>query len=227
MVAKSEIRVLVADDHPAIRHGMAGVINARLGFRVVAEAGTAAEVLTAAKEHAPQIAVIDLGMPGVRGLDLVRALRDGHPGLGILVFSQHREEDMGIACLKAGANGYLNKSAPVDEIAVALTTVAEGRRYLSPAMAELLVEGAPLPDDRPPHEMLSEREKEVLYGLARGRRLAEIADNLGINVKTVHTYRTRVLNKLRVRTNVELVLYAAEHRLLGWSRDKAGGDDRR
>lgn len=222
MQDENEIRVLVADDHPAIRHGMVDVVNARPGLKVVAEAGSAEEVLAAAREHALDLAVLDLGMPGATGTSLVRALREAYPKLGILVFSQHREEDVGIACLKAGANGYLNKSAAVEEIGVALTTVAQGRRYLSPALAELLVAGAPQPGDRPPHEMLSAREREVLHGLAHGRRLAEIAETLGINVKTVHTYRTRVLNKLGVRTNVELVLYAVEHRLLGWPAERAG-----
>lgn len=226
MAAPSEIRVLVADDHPTIRRGMVSVINTCPGFRVVAEAGSADEVVAAVASESPRVAVIDLGMPGVRGVELVQRLRGRHPELAILVFSQHREEDMGIACLKAGATGYLNKSAPVDEIVLALRTVAEGRRYISPALAEALVDVAPLADDRPPHESLSERELEVLHGLARGRRLGEIAADLGINAKTVHTYRTRVLSKLGVRSTVDIVLYAAEHRLLDFSRDRANGDDR-
>lgn len=217
-----EVRVLVADDHPAIRRGMVEVVTGCPGFRVVAEAGSADEALSAAEREKPHVAITDLGMPGAQGLDLIRRLRELHPQVALLVFSQHREEDTGLACLKAGASGYLNKGAAVEEIRVALRTVAEGRRYLSPALTDALVGGADLSAEPPPHHGLSERELQVLVGLARGLRVAELASSLGINPKTVHTYRARVFDKLRVRTNVDLVLYAVEHDLLPKGRASTG-----
>jgi DNA-binding NarL/FixJ family response regulator len=210
------MRVVVADDFPAIRRGVAAILESTQEFQVVGEAGTADETLEVLAREEPELAVIDLGMPGVRGLDLLRSMRAAHPDLAVLVFSEHREEEVGLACLKAGANGFLNKSASVDELVDALKTVASGRRYLSSELLETLVEGAPLPDDKPPHHALSDRELDVLCRLARGQRITEIAAELGIHAKTVHTYRTRIFGKLGVRTNVDLVLYAVEHRLLGW-----------
>lgn len=218
----SEVRVLVADDHPAIRRGMVGVVNGCPGFRVVAEAGTADEALAAAERDTLHLVITDLGMPGSQGLGLIKALRKRHPELPLLVFSQHREEDTGLACLKAGASGYLNKGASVEEIQVAVRTVAEGRRYLSPALTELLVQGADIAEEPPPHHGLSQRELEVLVGLARGQRVAEIAASLGINPKTVHTYRARIFDKLHVRNNVDLVLYAVENDLLPKDRARTG-----
>lgn len=214
------MRVLVADDHPAIRRGMIDVVDGCPGFRVVAEAGSAEEALSAAARERPHVAMTDLGMPGANGLDLVRKLHKRHPEVAVLVFSQHHEEDIGLPCLKAGASGFLNKGATVEEIRLALGTVADGRRYLSPALLEVLVKGAA--DDSPPHHGLSERELEVLIGLARGERIPEIASALGISPKTVHTYRGRVFDKLRVRSNVDLVLYAVEHGLLRKGRARTG-----
>ena len=222
MIEVTEVRVLVADDHPAIRRGMADVVSSCPGFRVVAEAGSADEALSAAQRETLDMAITDLGMPGAHGLELVRRLHKRYPRVALLVFSQHREEDVGLACLRAGASGFLNKGASVEEIRLALTTVADGRRYLSPALMEALVEG--VGEEPPPahHLGLSERELEVLVGLARGQRVTQIASSLGINPKTVHTYRARIFDKLRVRTNVDLALYAVENGLLPKGRVGTG-----
>lgn len=210
--------MVVADDFPAIRRGVVSMITSASDFRVVGEAGSVDEAIEVVRREKPDLATVDLGMPGARGVELVRTLREEHPKLGLLVFSQHREEDVGVACLKAGANGFLAKDAPLEELVKALRMVAAGQRYLSPRLLETLVASAPLPSDEPPHASLSRRELEVLCGLAAGERVADIADSLGIQAKTVHTYRKRILEKLKVRTTIDLVLYAVEHRLLGWSR---------
>ncbi len=218
----SPIRAVVADDFPAVRHGVVTVIASSPDLEVVGEAGSAEEAIAVIAKEQPDVAVLDLGMPGVRGLELLRELRARHPKLGMLVFSMHREEDVALACLKAGATGFLNKSVPVEELRRAVRTVSEGRRYLSDALTETLVEGMPLPIVAPPHTALSQRELDVLCRLARSQRVTEIASDLGISAKTVHTYRTRILQKLGVRTNVDLVLYAIEHRLLGWPPHEEG-----
>lgn len=193
------------------------MISAVPGAQIVAEAGSAEEVLEAVAREKPHVAVLDLEMPGVRGMELVRTLRKRYPSLGLLVFSMHREEEVALECLKAGASGFLHKDAPESELVHAVRTVSLGRRYLSPALMEALVEEAPLPVQDPPHVTLSERELDVLLRLANGARIADIAVELGISAKTVHTYRTRILAKLDAKTNVDLVLYAVQHRLLGWS----------
>jgi DNA-binding NarL/FixJ family response regulator len=216
MASTAKIRVLVADDFPTLRRGVVTVIAADAGMQVVAEAGSADEVLAGVAREAPDALVLDLGMPGVRGLDLVKELRARHPSLGILVFSMHREDEVGLSALKAGASGFLNKGAPPEELRLAVHTVAAGRRYLSPALTEALVESAQVREQEPPHLSLSERELDVLCRIGRGQKMGDIANELGISAKTVHTYRTRILQKLDVRSNVELVLYAVQHHLLGW-----------
>ena len=212
----TEIRVVVADDFPALRRGVIGLIEREPGVVIVGEAGDAASVMEVVGRTAPHVVLLDLGMPGVRGLELVRALRAQHPRSAVLVFTMHREEDLALPCLKAGASGFINKTSSEAELRLAVRTAAEGRRYLSAAMAERLVDGAPLPVQTPPHHALSERELDVLCRIARGAKPADMAATLGISVKTVHTYRARILEKLGARSNVDLVLYAVEHRLLGW-----------
>lgn len=218
MTTSRELRVVVADDFPAIRRGVVSMVAGASGFRVVGEAGSVDEAIEVVRRESPDLATVDLGMPGARGVELVRTLRQEHPKLGILVFSQHREQDVGLACLKAGANGFLAKDAPLEELLKALRTVADGKRYVSAFLLETLVDSASLPSDEPPHVALSRRELEVLYRVAAGERLVDIAEALGIQTKTVHTYRKRILEKLGVRTTVDLMLYAVEHRLLGWPR---------
>lgn len=215
MSTTSVIRVIVADDHPAIRRGVVSILSEMPGCLVVGEAGSADEVLGIVGREAADVLMLDLGMPGARGFDLVRAVRRVHPRLGILVFSMQREEEFAMAALKAGASGFLSKTAAPDELRSALRTIASGRRYISAAMIEALVESAVVPEELPPHHALSERELEVLCLLAQGSRMAEIAERLGISAKTVHTYRTRIVQKLGVRTNVDLALYAVAHNLIG------------
>lgn len=212
----ASIRLVVADDFPAVRRGVISVIASIPGVEVVAEAGSAEEVARAIEATEPDLAVLDLGMPGVAGMDLLRDLRHRHPSLGLLVFSMHGEDEVAVSCLRAGASGFLNKAAPVEELVRAVRTIAEGRRYLSPTLVETLVDGAPLPGEDPPHTTLSERERDVLLRLANGERVGEIASELGISAKTVHTYRARILSKLDAQTNVDLVLYVVKHRLFGW-----------
>lgn len=208
--------MVVADDFPAVRRGVISVIGAVPRVRVVAEAGSADELSAAIARERPHLAVLDLGMPGMRGTDLLRELRKSHPTVGLLVFTMQREEEAALRCLKSGASGFLHKSAPTEELVRAVHTIADGRRYLSPTLLETLVADAPLPIEEPPHASLSERELDVMLRLANGERVGEIAADLGISAKTVHTYRMRILTKLDAQTNVDIVLYAVRHRLLGW-----------
>jgi two-component system invasion response regulator UvrY len=211
-----KISIVVADDYPVIRRGVVTVLAAQDGLEVLAEAEDAATVVAAITLHHPDVLVLDLGMPGVRGLELLRQIREEFPAMGVLIYTMYREEELALACLKSGANGFLHKTAPEVELVRAVRVAAEGLRYLSPALAERFVAETPLPQQGPAHRSLSDRELHVLIMLAEGKRPAEIAARLGISAKTVHTYRGRILDKLGARTTVDLVLYCAEHRLLGW-----------
>lgn len=213
---RQPIRVLVADDFPALRRGVVGTLEKTDGFEVAAEAGSATETLERARATRPDVIVLDLGMPGVRGLGRLCELRSEHPSAGILIFTMHTEDEAAIPCLKAGARGFLEKQASTGEIRLALRTVAEGRRYLSDTLAEHIVDELPLREQEPPYASLSDREVDVLQRIAAGEKPGEIADTLGISAKTVQTYRARILDKLGLRTTADLVRYAVEHRLLGW-----------
>lgn len=216
----SAIRVLVADDFPALRRGIVNTLERSEGFTVIGEAGTSSETLERASATSPDVIVLDLGMPGVRGLELLQQLRVRQPGAAVLVFTMHAEDEVAIGCLKAGAAGFLEKQASTDEICAAVRTVAAGRRYLSPTLAEHIVNELPLREEPPAYTTLSDREIDVLQRIAEGQKPAEIASALGISSKTVQTYRARILDKLALRTTADLVRYAVENRLLGWKPNR-------
>jgi DNA-binding NarL/FixJ family response regulator len=209
--------VVVADDFPALRRGLIQVLERQDDLRVAGEAGTGPETMELVRRVEPDLLVLDLGMPGVRGYELLRELRAEHPDMAILVFTMQPEDEAAIPALKAGARGFLSKQASADEIVLALRTVAEGRRYLSESLTELMVDSMPIREEAPPHASLSDRELDVLQRVANGEKPAEIAEHLGISAKTVQTYRGRILDKLDLRTTADLVRYALEHRLLGWA----------
>ncbi len=207
------IRVVVADDHPILRAGLVSVLNASSDLRVVAEAGNGAEVLRSIRDVSFDVLLLDVSMPGKSGLDLLRQIRKDHPRLPILIVSSHPEDQYALRAIRAGASGYLTKmSAPADLVS-AVRTVANGRKFITPALAELLADHIERPDDGTPHESLSDREFQTLKMIAAGHSLTEIGEVLCISVKTVSVYRSRVLEKMRMKSNVELTRYVVEHGL--------------
>ena len=207
------IRIIVADDHPILRAGLVSVLNASPDLRVVAEAGNGAEVLRAMRDVAFDVLLLDVSMPGKSGLDLVRQIRSDNPRLPILIVSSHPEDQYALRAIKAGASGYVTKmSAPAD-LVTAVRTVSNGRKFITPALAELLADHVERPDDGVPHERLSDREFQTLKMIGAGHSLTEIAEVLCISVKTVSVYRSRVLEKMRMKNNVELTRYVVEHGL--------------
>ena len=207
------IRVIVADDHPLLRAGLVSVLNASTDLRVVGEAGNGAEVLRSIRDTTFDVLLLDVSMPGKSGLDLMRQLRKDHPRLPILIVSSHPEDQYALRAIKAGASGYVTKmSAPAD-LVTAVRTVATGRKFITPALAELLADHIERPDDGTPHESLSDREFQTLKMIAAGHSLTHIAEELCISVKTVSVYRSRVLEKMRMKGNVELTRYVVEHGL--------------
>jgi two-component system invasion response regulator UvrY len=206
-------KVLIADDHPIVREGVRRVLQGAVEIEVVAEVGRADDVVPAVRKHAPDVLVLDISMPGPDFLTVLADLAAAHPGLRTLILSAHPEEEFAVRAFRAGALGYLTKGYAPKDLIDAVRWVALGRRYVTPVLAERLALGLTGDAAVLPHEKLSDREFEVLRMLAVGRSLKEIAAQLGINPKTVSTFRSRVLQKLGAHTNADLVRYAMEHHL--------------
>ena len=208
------MRILIADDHPIVRHGVRQVLAEDPGMEVVGEAKDGDEALRLAREHEWDIAILDFSMPGRSGFDLLGDLRREFPGRPVIVLSIHAERMHAARVLRAGGAGYLNKASAPQELARAVRKVAAGGRYVSAALAELLASDLSSDAGGPPHEQLSDREYRVMWLLASGRQINQIARELVLRPSTVSTYRTRVFRKLRLRNNAELVQYAVRHQLV-------------
>jgi len=207
------IRVLLVDDHAVVRQGVERLLESGHDMVVVGQAADADEALAVATSVDADVCVLDLGIPD-GGPDLVTQLRAARPGLRILVFTMQQPEDVARKVLALGAAGFLGKSCPPGDIPIAVRAVAAGRRYISEQVAAILAEGIVGGGPADPHERLSPRELEVFHGLARGQGPSEIAEALGVSVKSVSTYRSRVMSKMGVTRNADLTRYALEHQLL-------------
>ncbi len=202
------IRVLITDDHAVLRHGVRQILIAEGDIHVVAEAGNAQELAEALRKQPCDVLLLDLSLPGRGGLDILAELHKERPQLRILVFSMQPEEQFGARVLRLGASGFLSKSCPPEELVRAVRKAAAGGRYVSPYLAEQLAAELASESDRPLHEHLSAREMEVLRMIASGMTVTDIADALSLSVKTVSTYRSRLLEKMRMQSNAQLTAYA-------------------
>jgi len=207
------IRVVIADDHAVVRQGVTRILEAGGGIRVVGEAACGVSALEAIRSARPDVCLVDLAMPA-GGVELVEQARELFPDVAILVFSMHPEAQFAIRCLSVGAAGYLSKGCPPEELVGAVETVAAGKRYIAPAVGELLARQLVDGVEAPGHERLSAREFQVFLRLAAGEGSGEIAATLGLSVKSVSTYRGRILAKLALTRNADLTRYAIEHALL-------------
>jgi two-component system invasion response regulator UvrY len=207
------IRVLIADDHPIVRRGLRQIVADQPDMTVVADTGDGREALQLADSNPLDVIVLDMSMPGLSGLEVLNQLKRRHPRLPVLVLSAHPEGELAMRLLKAGAAGYLNKEIAPEELAGAIRRVAGGKKYVSPALAELLADSLQKGED-PPEASLSDREYQVLRLIASGKTVSEIADEIALSVKTISTYRARILEKMNMRTNAELVRYAIRNRLV-------------
>lgn len=208
------IRILIADDHPIVRRGLKQILAEEPDLTVQGEAQNGQEVLEQLREREWDVLVLDINMPRVSGLEVLKEVKDRWPDLRVLVMSIHSEEQFGVRSLKAGAAGYLTKESAPEELVKAIRKVHLGGNYVSPSLSEKLVSALQTDSDRPLHEALSNREYEVLCLIASGKTVGEIADQLILSVKTVSTHRTRILDKMSLRTNAELMHYAMQHRLV-------------
>ncbi|WP_341648124.1 response regulator transcription factor [Thauera humireducens] len=207
------LRIAIVDDHQIVRAGFREMLADELGFEFPFEAASGEEALQGLRQHETDVLLLDLSLPGQSGVDVLRAARQRYDALRILVLSGFPEDRYALAMIRNGADGYLCKDCTREELINAIRTVAQGRRYLSPRTAELLAQeltgGASAP-----HEKLSDRELQVFLRLARGESVSDIAAVLNLSVKTVSTYRSRLLEKLDVSSNAELATYALRHGLI-------------
>lgn len=208
------IRLFIADDHPIVRAGLKGIVADEGDINVVGETSTGVGLSNVLRKTATDVLLLDVSMPGPGLVPLLEELRDTHPTIGVLVLSVHPEEQYATRALRAGARGYLTKDHSPDELVQAVRKVYSGGRYVSATLAERLA--AELSNDVKgmPHERLSDREFEVLCLLGSGRTVTEIANSLSLSVKTVSTYRVRLLEKLPAASNADLVRYVVAHDLM-------------
>jgi DNA-binding NarL/FixJ family response regulator len=208
------IRLLVADDHEIVRRGLRQIVAEAQDLTVAGEAATAEEVLLRVGERSWDAVILDLSLPGGNGLDLLAEVKRRRPDLPVLILTIHSEEQYAIRALRAGAAGYLTKESAPEQLVEAVRKVVRGGKYVSPAVAERLAYNLGRDPDRPLHETLSDREYEVLRMVASGQTVSEVAEALALSVKTVSTYRTRILEKMGMKTNAELTHYAIKNRLV-------------
>jgi two-component system invasion response regulator UvrY len=207
------MKILIADDHPVVRHGLKQILALDPGMVVVGEAKNGNEALELARRVDWDVAILDYSMPGRSGLELIKEIKREHPKRPVLILSMHPEGLHATRVLKAGGAGYINKESVSEELMAAIHKVVDGGRYVSPALAErLAVELAPN-TEKPLHETLSDREYRVMWLLATGKPIKQIARELFLSPSTVSTYRARILDKLQLANNAQLVQYAIKHQL--------------
>jgi DNA-binding NarL/FixJ family response regulator len=208
------IRILIADDHQIVRAGLKQFIAGEIDMQVVAEAATGAEALAAAARGGIDVVLLDISMPDQSGVDVLKRLKRVHPDLPVLILSGYAEQQYALNLLRGGAAGYLNKEAADSELIGAIRTVAQGRRYVSPTLAQQLAADLTGAGGKPLHAQLSEREFQIFRRLAAGAAVSQIAEDLHLSVKTISTYRTRILEKMNMKANADLTYYAIKNGLI-------------
>ena len=207
-------RILIADDHAVVRKGIRQIIEEESEMTVVGEAADNRELLEKARKEEYDIIVIDLSMPLGSGLDTIKQLTAEYPRRPILVLSMYSEEQYALRAFKAGASGYLTKESAPEQLVGAIRQIASGRKYVSPHLAELLVNQQGKEGQKLPHELLSDREYQIMCMIASGTSVSEIAADLSLSVKTVSTHRSRLLQKMHFKNNVSLTQYVLQNHLL-------------
>ena len=208
------IKVLIADDHPVVRRGLRQILEDAGDILVGGEVGTADAVLEQVRAERWNVVLLDIGLPGGNGIDLTREIRRDRPDARVLILTAHSEEQYGVRAIKAGAAGFLRKETAPENLIEATRRVAAGGRYVSPTLAESLASVLAGDTDAQPHELLSDREFEVLKLLASGKTVSQVATELSLSVKTVSTHRMRMLKKMNMKTNSELMHYALRRGLV-------------
>ncbi len=208
------IKILIADDHAIVRQGLRNIVAADEQMTIVGEAQNGAELLNLLRETAADVIVLDISMPGRNGLETLKDIKRGFPMMPVIVLSIHPEDQYAVRVFKAGASGYMTKESAPEELVEAIRKAFRGGKYISPSVAELLADYVETNFSGEPHKSLSDREFEVFSFLAGGQTVGQIADRLNLSVKTISTYRARILEKMGMTTNAELTRYALDFKLL-------------
>jgi len=211
---KNIVKICIADDHAIFREGLKQIIACTANMVVAGEAADGTEMLDKVRQGDYDLAILDISLPGRSGLDILVEIKALKPKLPVLILSMHPEEQYALRALKSGASGYLTKGSSSQELLAALRKISLGKKYVSDSLAETLACRLGADNDGPPHEQLSDREFQVMRMIAAGTTPKRIAEQLMISIKTVNTYRTRVLQKMNATCNADLTRYALEHRLL-------------
>lgn len=213
LVTKIIKRILIVDDHAVVRGGLRQFLANTDDLEIAAEAETGFDALALIPGGEWDLVLLDMSLPDLNGLEVLKRIKRMRPNLPVLIFSMFSEAEFAIPALEAGASGYLNKDSPPYQILAAIRTVVDGARYVSPSMTEQLLSGVISSSPKAPHETLSQREMEVLLLLSKGVMLTRIGDSIHVSVKTVSTYRARILEKLGAKSNAELTRYVLQHKL--------------
>ncbi len=208
------VRVLIADDHKMFREGLKQILVEAPDIIVADEAGSGQEVLDKVYKNDFDLLLLDISMPGLSGLDVLKDLKANKSRLSILILSMYPEEQYALRVIKYGASGYITKSSASDELIQAIRKISKGGTYISSSIAERLLFSIKDTSERLPHETLSNREYQILHMIALGKTTSQIADELCLSVKTISTYRARILEKMNMKTNAELIHYALKHNLI-------------
>jgi len=208
------IKILIADDHPIVRQGLKQILTEEPDVVVVGEAQNSQELLELVRKQDWDIVILDITMPGRGGIDVLKELKHERPKLPVLMLSVHPEDQYAVRALKAHASGYMTKDSAPEELVKAIRKILRGGKYISSTLAEKLVFDLETETEKPLHETLSDREHQVLLMIASGKTVSEIAEELSLSVKTIDTYRARILEKMKMKTNAELTHYAIKNGLV-------------
>ena len=208
------IRILIADDHQIVREGLKQILAETSDMAVVAEASNGQDVMIRLDKQTVDVVMLDISMPGRSGLDILKQLRSDYPKLPVLILSMYSEEQYAMRALRAGASGYLTKDSAPEELIDAIRKIFSGKKYVSASLAEKLAVYLDEGQEKPLHQALSDREYQVMCMIASGKAVKEIASNLNLSVKTISTYRSRILDKMRMKSNASLTHYAIHNQLI-------------
>ena len=209
-----KIKILIADDHAIVREGLKQIVAEEQDMIVLGEAENVEKLMKLLEENSFNIIVLDINMPGKSGLDALKDIKQFYPDLPVLILSMYNEDLYGIRALKAGASGYLKKASAPDELVNAIKKIVGGKKYISPVLAEKLADTLTHSKGKALHETLSDREYEIMCSIAIGKSAEEIANDLSLSINTIYSYRNRILEKMSMKSNVELTQYAIQNKLI-------------
>jgi len=209
-----KIKILIADDHAIVREGLKQIVAEEQDMIVLGEAENVEKLMKLLEENSFNIIVLDINMPGKSGLDALKDIKQFYPDLPVLILSMYNEDLYGIRALKAGASGYLKKASAPDELVNAIKKIVGGKKYISPVLAEKLADTLTHSKGKALHETLSDREYEIMCSIAIGKSAEEIANDLSLSINTIYSYRNRILEKMSMKSNVELTQYVLQNKLI-------------